>query len=86
VHNKILLVGYVIDDIKELEVNIQETTDPELLLQYKQEMRALVDELNEVSQRCLQLIDIYVEECKEKNIPMLLDYLRVRNELKKAVK
>lgn len=86
VHNKIYLLGSVIDDIKVVEQLMSECGDPSLLIQYKQEMKDLKDELNEVGLRVIQLIEVYVEECKEQDVPVLLDYVRVLKELKKSMR
>lgn len=84
IHSKISLLGHVIDDIKHLEQQMLETSDPSLLLEYKQEMRDLIEELNTVSERCLHLIELYIRECDEQNVPVYLDYVRVYKELQKA--
>lgn len=82
--NKIQLLSYVIEDIKELEEDMKYTEDPSLLLQYREDMRELIAELNEVSSRCIALIEIYLQECKETNEPVCLDFYRVYRELNKA--
>ncbi len=84
IFNKIQLLGYVIDDIRELEDIIRNTADPSLIAQYREEMRGLITELNEVSARCIVLLSAYLEECKENNYPVSLDYYRVYKELSKA--
>ena len=86
VHNKIYLLGSVIDDIKALEQLMGQCEDPSLLIQYKQEMVGLKDELNEVGLRVIHLIEVYIEECKEQDVPVLLDYVRVLKELKKSMR
>lgn len=85
IYNKIALLGHVIDDIKQLEADMVVTTDPSLLLEYKEEMHYLVEELNSVSFRCIALLEIYLDACKETNEPVLLDYYRVYKELSKAI-
>lgn len=82
--NKIRLLGYVIDDVKELDVAIAQTTDPALLMEYKQEMRSLITELNEVSFRVIDLLDQYLADCKETGEPVSLDYYRVWKQLSLA--
>jgi hypothetical protein len=82
---KIRLLGYVIDDVKDLDNAILQTSDPSLLMEYKQEMRGLIKELNEVSFRVIDLLDMYLANCKETGEPVSLDYMRVRKELKKAI-
>lgn len=84
IHKKISLLGYVIDDIRELERSMQTVTEPSLLIEYREEMISLIEELNSTSQRCIELLEVYIEECKELNSPVLLDYYRVLKELKKA--
>lgn len=49
-------------------------------------MNLLLDELNEVSSRCLTLIEVYMRECKANDVPVYLDYFRVHKELYKAKK
>lgn len=82
--NKIRLLGYVIDDVRDLDRAIAETSDPSLLMEYKQEMRELTLELNEVSFRVIDLLDEYLANCKETGEPISLDYYRVWRELSKA--
>lgn len=84
IFNKIQLLGYVIDDIRELEDIIRGTADPSLISQYREDMRGLISELNEVSSRCIILLGAYLDECKENNYPVSLDYYRVYKELSKA--
>jgi sugar phosphate isomerase/epimerase len=86
VSSKIHLLGAVIDDIRALEFHMLECGDPSLLLQYKQEMKELKEELDEVGLRVIELIEIYVEECNELGVPVLLDYVRVLKELKKSMR
>ena len=81
---KIRLLGYVIDDVKDLDNAILQTSDPSLLMEYKQEMRGLIKELNEVSFRVIDLLDEYLANCKETGEPISLDYYRVWKELTKA--
>jgi hypothetical protein len=81
---KIRLLGYVIDDVKDLDNAISQTSDPSLLMEYKQEMRGLITELNEVSFRVIDLLDEYLADCREKGSPISLDYYRVWKELSKA--
>jgi len=81
---KIRLLGYVIDDVKDLDNAILQTSDPSLLMEYKQEMRGLIKELNEVSFRVIDLLDMYLANCKETGEPVSLDYFRVWKELTKA--
>jgi hypothetical protein len=49
-------------------------------------MKDLVEELNSVSARVLELIEAYLDGCKETNEPVNLDYYRVYKELSRAVK
>ena len=84
IHSKIELLGYVMDDITALRRDMASTTDPALLLEYKVELESLIEELNEVGERVIYLIGIYIEECKETNTPVLLDYYRVYKELIKS--
>lgn len=85
IYKKIQLLSYVIDDIKDLEVDMRSTQDPALLLEYKQEMKELVEELTEVSNRVISLVEVYLEACKETNEPVCLDFYRVYRELQKAL-
>lgn len=85
IYNKITLLSYVIDDIRDLEEDMKGTSDPQLLMEYKQEMRELVTELNEVSSRCIVLLQEYLEECKKNDEPIMLDFYRVYKELSKAI-
>lgn len=83
--NKITLLSYVIDDIRELDEAMKATQDPSLLIEYKQEMRELVTELNEVSERVLVLVEEYMKECNDNDEPINLDYYRVYKELRRAI-
>jgi len=84
IFKKIQLLSYVMDDIKELDDNIANTTDPSLLIQYRQEMTVLIEELSEVSLRILSMIEEYMEECKKNDEPIMLDFYRVYKQLSKA--
>lgn len=84
VHNKIALLGSVIDDIRALEVHMQYVADPALLIEYKVDMAALILELDSVSERCVTLLEAYVEDCRDAGIPVLLDYFRVLKELQRV--
>jgi len=86
VSSKIHLLGAVIDDIRSLELDMSECLDPSLLMEYKQEMRDLKEELEEVGLRVIHLIEIYIEECRELDVPVSLDYVRVLKELKKSMR
>lgn len=85
IYNKITLLSYVIDDIRDLEEDMEMVSDPELLLEYKQEMKELIIELNEVSTRCVSLLRDYIEECKKTNEPICLDFYRVFKELTRTL-
>ena len=84
IFRKIQLLGYVISDIRSLERVMLDTSDPELLLMYRDDMKLLIAELNEVSARCLFLLKAYLEGCRETSYPVVLDYYRVYKELSKA--
>jgi len=84
IHKKIVHLGYVMDDLAEVRRDIANTTDPALLMEYNEELEVLIEELNEVGERVIYLIGIYIEECKETGAPVYLDYYRVYKELNKA--
>lgn len=84
IHNKIELLGQVISDIKGVEADIQVTTDPSLILELTEEKNELIEELDMVGMRCIVLIEAYVQDCKDNDYPVYLDYYRVLKELKKA--
>jgi hypothetical protein len=84
IHKKIQLLGYVMDDIAEVREMLSNCSDPSLILEYEEELESLIEELNEVAERCIYIIGVYVEACKENNEPVYLDYYRVYKELKKA--
>lgn len=86
IYNKVLLLSYVIDDIKHLETEMAGTIDPSLMVEYREEMRGLVEELNVVSVRCIELLEVYLKDCREQDEPISLDYYRIYKELSKAKK
>jgi len=86
IHNKIKLLGIVMEDIKALEIHLGHVSDPVLIMEYGQDMNALRKELNAVSSRCVILLEAYMEDCKTSNEPILLDYARVLKELRLAMR
>lgn len=84
VHSKIELLGQVIADIRDIELAISIVDDPSLIMEYQKERNDLIEELNSVSDRCLVIIEAYMEDCKDQQIPIFLDYYRVYRELKRA--
>jgi hypothetical protein len=85
VDNKIELLGHVIADLKDMELAISIVNDPALIMEYEIERKALIQELNEVSERCVVLIEAYMQDCKEQNIPPYLNYYRVLRELRRSI-
>lgn len=83
--SKIELLGHVISDLKDIELAISIAADPALLHEYHIERKALIQELNEVSERCTVLIEAYMQDCKEQGVPPYLNYYRVLRELRRSM-
>lgn len=84
IHSKIELLGQVITDIKEIEYEMQIVNDPSLLEDLIEEKNELIEELDMVGMKCITLIEAYMQDCKDNDYPVYLDYFRVLKELKKA--
>lgn len=85
IHSKIELLGQVISDLKSCEADIEVTTDPALRSEYEEERLLIAEELDEVGNRCIKIIEAYIEDCKDNDIPVYLDYVRVLKALKGSV-
>jgi len=85
IDSKIELLGHVIQDLKDIELAISIAADPSLLHEYETERKVLVQELNEVSSRCIVLLEAYMEDCKSQQIPPYLNYFRVLRELRRSI-
>lgn len=84
IHSKIEVLGQVISDIKEIEYEMQITNDPSLIEDLTEEKNELIMELDMIGVKCITLIEAYMEDCKDNDYPIFLDYYRVLKELKKA--
>lgn len=85
IHNKIQLMGEVINDLRGCENDIELTSDPSLIQEFNEEKERLIVELDEVGQNCIKVLEAYMEDCKRENIPVYIDYWRVLVALKNAV-
>lgn len=71
-------------DLKEVNDDISVTGDPSLILEYEEEKKVLFDELEDRAKDALYLLEAYIDDCKEQNLPVVLEYYKVFRELKKA--
>lgn len=84
VHKRIERLGIAINDVKSCENDMMEASDPALIQELREELIELLKELDDVGEDCIIILEAYVEDCKEQNIPYYLDYVRVLKELRKA--
>lgn len=84
IHNRIEHLGQVISDLKSCEDYLQRTFDPSLIQEITEERNQLVEELDVVGRNCIKVLEAYMEDCKEQNIPIFLDYYRVYKALLNA--
>ena len=84
IHSRIEVLGQVISDIKEVEYDLQIANDPSLIEDLTEEKNELIQELDAVGMKCITLIEAYMQDCKDNDYPIYLDYWRILKELKKA--
>ena len=84
IHNRIEHLGQVISDLKSCEDYLQRTSDPALIQEITEERNQLADELDMVGRNCIKVLQAYMEDCKDQNIPVFLDYYRVYRALLNA--
>ena len=84
IHKRIEHLGQVISDLKSCEADLQFTSDPALKQEINEEREALADELDMVGRNCIKVLEAYIEDCKEQNVPIFLDYWRVYKALLNA--
>ena len=84
VHSRIELLGQVISDLKEIENELQLASDPSLILDLTEEKSELMEELEVVGTKCMTVIEAYIQDCKDNDFPVCLDYYRVLRELRNS--
>ena len=84
IHKRIEHLGQVISDLKSCEDYLQRTSDPALIQEITEERNQLADELDMVGRNCIKVLQAYMEDCKDQNIPVFLDYYRVYRALLNA--
>lgn len=84
IHKRIEHLGQVINDLKSCETDIQFTSDPALKHELNEERNQLAEELDMVGRNCISVLEAYMEDCKENDIPVFLDYWRVLSALRNA--
>lgn len=84
IHKRIEHLGQVISDLKSCETDLQFTSDPALKHELNEERNQLAEELDMVGRNCITVLEAYVEDCKENDIPIFLDYWRVLVALRNA--
>ena len=85
IDSKIELLSHVINDLKDMELALGCAQDPALIHEYELERKALIQELNEVSSRCIVLLEAYFDDCKSQQIPPYINYYRVLRELRRSI-
>lgn len=68
-------------DLKEIQDDINMSIDPSLKLEYEEDKTVLYNDLEDHAQDALFLLEAYIEDCKEQNIPVVLEYYRIFKEL-----
>ena len=81
VHRIVHNLAYVMANIIKLKQELDVVKDPELIIEYKQELQELIEDLDLVSDNCLYVIEVYINECKELGEPVNLDYYRIYKSL-----
>jgi hypothetical protein len=71
-------------DIKDINNEIEQTSDPALKFEYEEEKELLFNELEEHAQDALFILEAYFQDCKETNMPIVLEYYRAYRELDRA--
>lgn len=71
-------------DLKEIQNDINMSIDPSLKLEYEEDKNVLFDDLEDHAQDALFLLEAYLQDCKEQNYPVVLEYYRVFQELDRA--
>lgn len=71
-------------DLKEIQADIDASGDPALIYEYEEEKRILFQDLEEHAQDALFILEAYFEDCKENNLPLVLDYYKIYRELDHA--
>ena len=84
IHKRIEHLGQVISDLKGCEEDIQFTSDPSLRHELTEERNQLAEELDMVGRNCISVLEAYMEDCKENDIPIYMDYARVLFALRNA--
>lgn len=84
IFKEIQILSYIMDDVKECETDLAGATDPAQQLELKDELRSLVTELDDAGFRCIDLLSIYLDNCKLTGDPVNLSYYKTYVELKKS--
>lgn len=67
--------------LKEIDSDIEVAGDPALKMEYEEEKDVILDDLEDHAQNALFLLEEYFKDCKEHNIPVVLEYYKVFKEL-----
>ncbi len=71
-------------DLREIQTDIYQSQDPSLRFEYEEEKELLFDDLEMHAQDALFVLEAYFEDCKNNNLPVVLEYYRVYRELNNA--
>jgi len=83
IDRRLMYLEQLFVDLKEVQTDIGLSHDPALKMEYEEDMRVIYDDFEDHAQDALFLLEAYLDDCKVERIPIVLEYYRVYNELKK---
>lgn len=81
IDRRLLYLEQLFVDLKEIQDDIDSSYDPSLKMEYEEDKKALYDDFEDHAQDALFLLEAYISDCKEQQIPIVLEYYRVFKEL-----
>lgn len=71
-------------NLEEIQDDINAAHDPSLKFEYEEDKEVLFNDLEDHAQDALFLLEAYLEDCKIENLPVVLEYYRIYQELDRA--
>lgn len=81
IDRRLMYLEQLFIDLKEIRDDISVTNDPALIMEYEEDANVLMNDLEDHAQDVLFLLDAYMEDCKNENLPIILEYYKIYKEL-----
>jgi len=81
IDRRLMYLEQLFVDLKEIQTDINAASDPALVYEYEQDKEVLFNDLEDHAQDALFLLESYFQDCKEHNLPIVLEYYKIFKEL-----